>query len=76
MLKNSKRIVKEKGLHAVDLKELQKLCTFVADYVPVNWSDTIRRPWGCILTTRKVFQYCNKCLAENLCPYPRKQWSK
>lgn len=63
------------------LAELQKLCTLVADKVPIVWpwgdknQNQNPRPWGCILSVDREW-YCDHCLAQELCPCTRKHWSK
>jgi hypothetical protein len=47
----------------------------VADELPVIWrSEGTPRPWGCILTQGSG--YCDSCPAKDVCPHPRKHWSK
>lgn len=60
--------------------KLQALCTLAAQYIPVphEWSqDKTPRPWGCILGPRDQDPvYCDDCPASEICPNPRKEWSK
>lgn len=60
------------------VKELQKLCSLVADHVPVEKGWYKGKAWGCILTTKKSGYewYCDDCPAQNACPYPNKNWSQ
>jgi len=57
---------------------LQDLCTKVADHMPVKWGWTANeeaKPWGCI-QTRQGEWYCDSCPVQDVCPCPRKEWSK
>jgi predicted transcriptional regulator len=56
-------------------KKLQDVCSFVADNMPIQFSDDQHAPWGCILTNKKVW-YCDKCPVETICPHDNKSWSK
>lgn len=69
------------------IKELQALCSLVADHVPVKSGWYKGKVWGCILTTRKgegeeqdysddYEWYCDDCPAQKACPYNYKQFSK
>lgn len=58
--------------------QLQKLCTRIADDMPVSvkWIDNGNpHPWGCILTT-KYEHYCDDCPVQEICPNEDKEWSK
>lgn len=69
---------------ALDLKmkkdALQKLCTKIADEMPVKWGWVSRgeadvpKPWGCIHSTEGEW-YCDKCPVTEICP-SNKNWSK
>ncbi len=76
-----------KSKKALDFKmkadKLQKLCTEIADKMPVVWGwgnydgVTDPKPWGCILSRDdKREWYCDKCPVTDICPYPNKHWSK
>lgn len=82
-----------KAKKTVDFKmktdKLQKLCTKIADTMPVKWgwgppyhdvdgisvSQDIPKPWGCVLSTHREW-YCDTCPVTEICPYPDKHWSK
>lgn len=58
--------------------KLQKLCTKVADTMPVSvkWiNDGKPEPWGCIITA-KFEHYCDECPVQEICPHEHKEWSK
>lgn len=57
--------------------DLQKLCTKIADTMPVDagWRDKEPSPWGCILTNKHEW-YCDKCPVQDICPLDHKNWSK
>jgi hypothetical protein len=59
--------------------KLQKLCTKIADTMPVNWGwegpGPDPKPWGCILTQKREW-YCDTCPVQDICPYDHKHWSK
>lgn len=67
-------------------KQLQKLCTLIADTMPVKWGWARRgepdppKPWGCIITAEKQDPpqewYCDTCPVHNLCPHPHKAHSQ
>lgn len=57
---------------------IQKLCTKIADEVPIkpSWAGEVPpKPWGCILTV-EYEHYCDECPAQKMCPHPRKNWSQ
>lgn len=57
---------------------LQKLCTMVADHMPVKkpWDKKAApQPWGCLLTMKGEW-YCDECPVSDYCPYPYKEYSK
>ena len=61
-----------------DTKKLQKLCTKIADEMPVKWGwgkPDDPKPWGCILTAEGEW-YCDTCPVQEICPHPDKEWSK
>jgi hypothetical protein len=58
--------------------KLQKLCTKVADTMPVSvkWINQCKpEPWGCILTA-KFDHCCDECPVQEICPHEHKEWSK
>lgn len=58
--------------------QLQKLCTWAADNMPVSvsWIDDGKpHPWGCMLTT-SFDHYCDECPVQEICPHEHKEWSK
>lgn len=58
--------------------KLQKLCTKVADTMPVSvkWINEGKpEPWGCIITTN-FEHYCDECPVQEICPHEHKEWSK
>ena len=63
-----------------DTQGLQKLCTQIADTMPIVWgwggSPDLPKPWGCILSKRNGSWYCDQCPVKDICPYPNKRWSK
>lgn len=57
---------------------LQEICVLAAQHIPVphEWSsDKTPRPWGCILAKPSP-GYCDDCPVSEICPNPRKEWSK
>lgn len=68
---------------ALDLKlkkdELQKLCSKIANEMPVKWGwgGPDPKPWGCVLTQEGDDEwYCDKCPVQTICPSDRKSWSQ
>lgn len=62
----------------VSADRLQEICTLAAQHIPVpcDWSqDKQPRPWGCILANPRS-GYCDDCPVSDVCPNPRKEWSK
>lgn len=59
--------------------KLQKLCTKIADTMPVKWGwgEPDPKPWGCIITAKANDDewYCDKCPVQDICPAD-KHWSK
>lgn len=58
--------------------KLQKLCTMIADAMPVSveWINNDKpEPWGCILTA-DFDHYCDDCPVQEICPHEHKEWSK
>ena len=58
-------------------KKLQKLCTEIADTMPIQWGwgQPEPKPWGCIFTQEDDW-YCDQCPVQDICPNPYKHWSK
>lgn len=67
---------KAKGVGIEVSQTLQTACSLIADKVPVEEGLYKGQIWGCILTTRTSFQYCDNCPARKLCPHEGKRWSK
>ncbi len=62
-------------------EKLQKLCTKIADTMPVKWGwskDEEAKPWGCILSLGDADDewYCDSCPVQSICPNEYKEWSK
>jgi len=57
--------------------QLQKLCTKIADEMPVKWGwgGPDPKPWGCIHSSADEW-YCDECPVQTICPEYNKQWSK
>ena len=68
---------KKRQLEDIDKDKLQKLCTEIADAMPVkrHWSNETS-PWGCILSEEHGHHYCDHCPVQKICPYHSKRWSK
>ena len=65
----------------ITTKQLQKLCSEIADTMPVNWgwNGPDPKPWGCIITRYKeegTEWYCDTCPVQALCPHEDKEYSK
>jgi hypothetical protein len=63
--------------------QLQKLCTKIADEMPVLWGwvrpkDDVPKPWGCVITAEKNGDewYCDKCPVQDICPSDSMTYSK
>jgi len=72
--------LRKKQQHELTLSKgkLQKLCTKIADTMPVKWGwskDEEAKPWGCILTNEHEW-YCDSCPVQEICPYHSKSWSQ
>lgn len=80
-----------KGLTTVNMttKQLQALCTKIADTMPVKWGwpgMPNPEPWGCLITKQKEAEaqgnndpevwYCDTCPVQRLCPHPYKTYSQ
>jgi len=64
----------------VTTKQLQKLCTKIANEMPVTWGwgGPDPKPWGCIHTRLEDDNeewYCDECPVKSICP-STKNWSK
>jgi hypothetical protein len=62
----------------VSADRLQEICTLAAQHIPVpqDWStDKTPCPSGCILAEPSP-GYCDDCPVSDICPNPRKEWSK
>ncbi len=61
-------------------KQLQKLCTEIADTMPIKWSwgGADPKPWGCIITEVESGNewYCDECPVQKICPNLSKEYSK
>ena len=58
--------------------ELQKLCTLIADTMPVSveWLNGGEpAPWNCILSEETEW-YCDRCPVRSICPSDDKEFSK
>jgi hypothetical protein len=59
--------------------KLQKLCTKIADTMPIVWGwgepKDEPRPWGCI-KSKEYEWYCDQCPVQEICPLEYKHWSK
>ena len=58
-------------------QKLQKLCTKIADTMPVvwGWGENDPRPWGCIHSEEDEW-HCDQCPVKDICPETCKSWSK
>jgi hypothetical protein len=68
-----------KLLNGVTEKQLQTLCTKIADEMPVKWGwgGPDPKPWGCIKSVEDGDEwYCDSCPVQDICPEPYKEWSK
>lgn len=65
---------------ALEKKKLQKLCTKIANEMPVvwGWGGPDPKPWGCYLTARENDEewYCDKCPVQEICPSDERDYSK
>lgn len=75
--------LKKEQKHSLDIskKKLQKLCTNIANAMPVvwGWNGLDPKPWGCILQEDKDHEEdwcCDKCPVTEICPNDNKEWSK
>jgi hypothetical protein len=68
----------EKQLNLSTAK-LQKLCTKICNEMPVKWGwgGPDPKPWGCIIDHELDDEwYCDMCPVQEICPSPRKSYSK
>lgn len=58
-------------------KELQTVCTKIANEMPVywGWGGNDPKPWGCIYTAKHEW-YCDQCPVQKICPSDDKEYSK
>lgn len=71
-------LIEEKENHIqMSNAQLQKLCTKIADEMPVKWGwgGPDPKPWGCLITQDDEW-YCDKCPVQEICPHEWKSWSK
>lgn len=71
-------LIERKATHeGTERAKLQKVCTTVADSMPVvTWMNGGKpTPWGCILSTKREW-YCDECPVREICPHPHKGYSK
>jgi hypothetical protein len=68
-------VTTKKNKLALQEKELQELCTKIADTMPMR---TEASPWGCVLTVESNGGewYCDECPVQTICPKRYKHWSK
>jgi hypothetical protein len=61
----------------ISQKQLQKLCTQIANEMPIvwGWGGEDPKPWGCIIDESDEW-YCDQCPVQSICPEHRKRWSK
>lgn len=67
---------KERKQKTID--DLQKLCTMVADHMPIRPSWVKKEepePWRCILSVDYQW-YCDDCPVKKMCPNKYKNYSK
>lgn len=72
--------LKAKQKHDIGLSvaKLQKLCTKIANEMPVIfWGRKEASPWGCKLSDDHGDEwYCDECPVQSICPSTDKDWSK
>lgn len=76
--------IKNRQTYEIQLskKKLQKLCTEIADTMPIKWTwgsgKENPKPWGCIITQAAKGQewYCDDCPVQSICPNEYKEHSK
>jgi hypothetical protein len=75
------RAKQERQLNLADNK-LQKLCTKIADTMPITigkaWPGWENKPWGCVKTIEQDGDewYCDYCPVYDICPSEYKPASK
>ena len=69
-------LAKQEYQIAISKKKLQTICSDVCDNYIVKSGWYKDKPWGCILTTRKIDWYCDDCPVQDICPYENKRYSK
>ena len=61
-------------------EKLQKLCTKIANELPVHWgwNGPDPKPWGCKITVEEQEGewYCDNCPVIDICPLESKEFSK
>ena len=72
---------KQKHDISMSRSKLQRLCTRIADEMPVKWGwskDEEAKPWGCLLTRAKEGEewYCDSCPVQEICPSDQMEYSK
>jgi hypothetical protein len=66
---------KKDSLEDHDREELQKLCTHIANSMPILfWDREEPTPWGCAITF--LNHYCDECPVQSICPREYKSWSQ
>lgn len=72
-------VTTKKAKLALEEKELQELCTKIADTMPIFfWERKEASPWHCVLTADANGNewYCDECPVQKICPKPYKNWSR
>lgn len=69
------------GRRAPSKKDLQEVCTNLANSMVLKSGWKKGKVWGCILSVKKNSDcddewYCDECPAQGVCPYPNKSYSK
>lgn len=54
--------------------KLQKLCTKIANEMPIKWRGSEHSPWGCTISNDDW--YCDSCPVITICPYDEQRFSK
>lgn len=69
---------KSKQITLTAKKNMQELCTKIANTMPITWSWGVGKntptPCGCIHSEEDW--YCDECPVREICPEPNKAWSK
>lgn len=62
----------------ISTKQLQKLCTRIANEMPVRWTwgdgKAAPKPWGCKLDREDWV--CDECPVQTICPSDEMEYSK